>query len=67
MTGGRIVFHSEPEVDPASVIRLVQSEPGRFRLDGAERLRFAGDFPDAASRVEAVRRLLDSLHIRAAA
>ena len=66
-TGGRIVFHPEPDVDPGSVIRLVQGEPGRFRLDGAERLRFAGDFPDAASRVEAVRRLLDSLDIRAAA
>ena len=66
-TGGRIVFHPEPDVDPGSVIRLVQSEPARFRLDGAERLRFAGDLPDAASRVEAVRRLLDSLDIRAAA
>ena len=65
--GGRIVFHPEPDVDPGSVIRLVQSEPGRFRLDGAERLRFAGDLPDAASRVEAVRRLLDSLDVRAAA
>ena len=67
MTGGRIIFHPEPEVDPGSVIRLVQSEPGRFRLDGAERLRFAGDFPDTASRVEAVRRLLDSLDIQTAA
>ena len=67
VTGGRIVFHPEPDVDPGSVIRLVQSEPGRFRLDGAERLRFAGDFPDASSRVDAVRRLLDSLDIRAAA
>ena len=65
--GGRIVFHPEPDVDPGSVIRLVQSEPGRFRLDGAERLRFAGELPDAASRVEAVRRLLDSLELRAAA
>ena len=66
-TGGRIVFHPEPDIDPDSVIRLVQSDPGRFRLDGAERLRFAGDLPDAASRVEAVRRLLGSLDIRAAA
>ena len=66
-TGGRIVFHPEPDVDPGSVIRLVQSEPGRFRLDGAERLRFAGELPDAASRVEAVRRLLDSLELRVAA
>ena len=65
--GGRIVFHPEPDVDPGSVIRLVQSEPARFRLDGTDRLRFAGDFPDAASRVEAVRRLLDSLDLRAAA
>ena len=66
-TGGRILFHPEPDVDPGSVIRLVQNEPGRVRLDGAERLRFAGDFPDAASRVDAVRRLLGSLEIRDAA
>ena len=66
-TGVRIVFHPDPEVDPGSVIRLVQNEPGRFRLDGAERLRFSGDFPDAASRVDAVRLLLDSLDVRAAA
>ena len=65
--GGRIVFHPEPGVDPGSVIRLVQSEPERFRLDGAERLRFAGELPDADSRVEAVRCLLDSLDVRAAA
>ena len=66
-SGGRIVFHPEPDVDPGSVVRLVQSEPGRFRLEGAERLRFAGDFPDATSRVDALRRLLDSLDVRAAA
>ena len=66
-TGVRVVFHPDPEVDPGSVIRLVQNEPGRFRLDGAERLRFSGDFPDAASRVDAVRLLLDSLDVRAAA
>jgi len=65
--GGRIVFHPEPDVDPGSVIRLVQSDPGRFRLDGAERLRFAGDLPDASSRVDAVRGLLDSLEVGVAA
>ena len=65
--GGRIVFHPEPEVDPGSVVRLVRSEPRRFRLDGSEKLRFTGDFPDAASRVDAVRKLLDALEIRAAA
>ena len=65
--GGRIVFHPEPEVDPGSVVRLVRSEPRRFRLDGSEKLRFTGDYPDAASRVEAVRTLLDALEIRAAA
>ena len=66
-TGGRVLFHPEPDVDPGSVIRLVQNEPDRFRFDGAERLRFTGDLPDAPSRIEAVRRLLDSLDIRAAA
>ena len=63
----RIVFHPEPDVDPGSVIRLVQREPDRFRLDGTERLRLIGAFPDAPSRIDAVRRLLDSLGVRAAA
>ena len=66
-TGGRVLFHPNPDIDPGSVIRLVQEEPERFRFDGAERLRFAGDFPDASSRIETVRRLLESLDIRAAA
>ena len=66
-SGVRIVFHPEPDVDPGSVIRLVQREPDRVRLDGTERLRLIGDFPDAPSRIDAVRRLLDSLEVRAAA
>ena len=65
--GGRIVFHPEPDVDPGSVVRLVRSAPHRFRLDGSERLRFIGEFPDVSSRVDAVRRLLDALEIRAVA
>ena len=65
--GGRIVFHPEPEVDPGSVVRLVRNEPHRFRLDGSGKLRFTGDYPDAASRVEAVRKLLGALETRAAA
>ena len=65
--GGRIVFHPEPEVDPGSVVRLVRNDPRRFRLDGSGKLRFTGDYPDAASRAEAVRKLLDALEIRAAA
>ena len=66
-TGGRIVFHPEPDVDPGNIIRLVQREPDRFRFDGTGRLRFTGDYPDAASRIDAVRRLLDSLEVRAVA
>ncbi len=59
--GARIEFHRHPNVDPASVIRLLQSAPGVYRLDGPERLRVKQDMPDVESRVHALATLLDAL------
>ncbi|HEY9198309.1 MAG TPA: transcription-repair coupling factor [Gammaproteobacteria bacterium] len=64
---GRILFHAEPSadanagVDPVRVIKLIQTQPKRYKLDGADKLRFFADMPDAAARIEAVGRTLHEL------
>ena len=65
--GGRLQFQTDPDLDPANVIRLIQSEPKRYRLDGADRLKLSMDLPDSASRVAALNQLLDRLSARQAA
>ena len=59
--GGRLLFQPEPAVDPLGVIRLIQTKPKEFRLDGGERLRFTADLPTASDRIGYVDRLLREL------
>ncbi|MBF2760063.1 MAG: transcription-repair coupling factor [Ectothiorhodospiraceae bacterium AqS1] len=66
-SGGRIVFHSQPLIDPACVIGLVQREPKRFRLDGPDKLRFFGDYSNATEKIAAVERILGNFSLREAA
>jgi len=65
--GGRIVFGPRPNVDPADVIRLVQSEPARYRLDGGDKIRVIADLPDAESRLRSLATVFDRLGARAVA
>ena len=62
--GGRVAFGSQPSVDPARVIQLIQREPARYRLEGGDRIRVTLDLPDAESRVRALSTLLDRLGAR---
>jgi transcription-repair coupling factor (superfamily II helicase) len=59
--GGRLVFGAETQVNPENVVRLVQSHPGRYRLDGADRLRMSMELPELDDRLTAVNDLLDTL------
>ncbi len=60
-SGGRIRFVEKPDVDPMSVIRLIQGQPKHYRMDGPDKLRITLDLPDAASRFSAARGLLTAL------
>ncbi len=59
--GARVEFEKNPKVDPAAIIRLLQSVPRTYKLDGPNRLRILGDMPDAVSRLNAVRKLVEAL------
>lgn len=59
--GARIDFNKKPNIDPASVIALLQSSPGTYRLQGPERLRITQSMAEVAQRVKAIRTVLDAL------
>ncbi len=59
--GGRILFAAKPNIDPMDVIRLVQSQPKTYQMDGGDKLRLKLELPDAASRIRTARGLLIAL------
>jgi transcription-repair coupling factor (superfamily II helicase) len=65
--GGRIVFGAKPQVDPASIVRLIQEDPAIYKLDGTDKLRFSMDLETGSARIDALDGLLDALSMRDAA
>jgi len=59
--GGRIIFDTEPNIEPMTIIQLIQSEPSRYKLDGQDKLRFIADMPDADSRLSILSAVLEAL------
>ncbi|MFP5350426.1 MAG: transcription-repair coupling factor [Gammaproteobacteria bacterium] len=59
--GARIEFVENPPIDATAVLRLLQSAPRRYRLDGPNRLRVIQDMPDAASRLKTITETLSAL------
>jgi transcription-repair coupling factor (superfamily II helicase) len=62
--GGRIEFSPETTVDPLTVVKLVQSDPRAYRLDGATLLRINRPLEDYAARLDFARDLLAGLGAR---
>jgi len=52
--GGRILFDTEPRIDPAQMVKLIQTKPKEYKLDGGDKLRFFSDLADPAKRVQQV-------------
>ena len=65
--GGRIVFSSNPQVDPANIVRLIQNEPSTYSFDGTDRLRFSMALETGDARIGALDGVLDALAMRDAA
>lgn len=59
--GGRIEFASETQVDPFTIVQLVQKQPQRYRLEGASHLKFTLDMDNSDTRLNTINDLLDTL------
>ncbi|MGD9297598.1 MAG: hypothetical protein PVG47_09400, partial [Chromatiales bacterium] len=57
----RLLFGEEPQIDFTTVIRLIQTKPDEFRLDGQDKLRFFGDFEDPETRIDRIETVLNRL------
>ncbi|MCB1632822.1 MAG: transcription-repair coupling factor, partial [Pseudomonadales bacterium] len=58
-SGGRVQFNPNPDIEPASLVRLLQQDSRRFRLDGGDKLRVNADMPDVEARLALIDDLLD--------
>ena len=62
--GGRITFRDKPEVDPMAIIRLIQSQPRVYKLDGQDKLKVNLELPGASERIRTAQEVLVSLGAR---
>ena len=58
---GRLLFSDRTGVDPLTIVKLVQSAPGRYKLEGATGLKFSVDADGPGERIDAVNEMLDVL------
>ncbi|WP_237056041.1 transcription-repair coupling factor [Microbulbifer sediminum] len=58
---GRIEFSEETAVDPLTLVKLVQTQPGRYQLQGANQLSFALDEEGPDMRLNQVAGVLEQL------
>ena len=59
--GGKVEFASETRVDPLQIVKLVQSQPRIYKLEGANQLKFTMNLEDSDKRIQAVVDLLNYL------
>ncbi|MFY0990390.1 transcription-repair coupling factor [Halomonas sp. C05BenzN] len=64
---GRVIFGAQTRVDPLTLVELIQHSPDRYRLDGADTLRFEASMEKEESRFQAVEQLLEALNRKAEA
>jgi transcription-repair coupling factor (superfamily II helicase) len=65
--GGRIVFRENPEIDPMTIIKLIQRLPRVYKLDGQDKLKITLDLPGATERIFDLHRfILAEKHLHAA-
>jgi transcription-repair coupling factor (superfamily II helicase) len=52
---------AKPDVDPMTVIQMIQKQPQHYAMEGPDKLRLKLDLPDAGARVQAAKGLLTAL------
>lgn len=59
--GGRIIFDTDPKIDPMALIQLLQRHNDIYRFDGKQTLRMIKSFAESSEAQEFTDQLLDSL------
>ncbi|MDN3639576.1 transcription-repair coupling factor [Simiduia curdlanivorans] len=59
--GGKLEFAKEPNVDPLSIIKMVQTQPQKYQLAGASSFKFLHDMETSEQRLSTTEQLMASL------
>ena len=62
--GGRVTFLPKPNVEPLTIIKLIQTQPRVFSMEGQDKLKFRIPAPGAVERLAAAKDLLKALGFR---
>lgn len=60
--GGLLEFSQDTQVDPGFIIKLIQSQPNIYRLEGPHRLKFKQSTESAGDRLKLVESMLQQLN-----
>ncbi len=58
---GRIIFATHDNIEPTTIINLIQSAPQNYRLEGEYKLKFSANMKDIGARFAKLRELLTRL------
>ena len=64
--GGRVVFNAKPSIDPLTVIRMIQTLPKVYALDGQDKLKIKLQLEGTSERVRVAREIIVALSKRTA-
>ncbi len=62
--GGRILFRAKPDIDPMVIIKMIQSAPKIYALDGQNKLKLRHEMPEPSQRLAMAEQLLGLLSKR---
>ena len=65
--GGRVLFNPKPNIDPMTVIRMIQTLPKVYALDGQDKLKIKLQLEGASERIRVAREIIVALAKRTAA
>ena len=65
--GGRVVFNAKPSIDPLTVIRMIQTLPKVYALDGQDKLKIKLQLEGTSERMRVAREIIVALSKRTAA
>ncbi|MDO6514683.1 transcription-repair coupling factor [Neptuniibacter sp. 2_MG-2023] len=63
-TNGRIEFATDAKVDPLTLVKMVQKHPQKYKLEGADKLRFSLNMEKSDVRFCAIESLLSDLAVK---
>ena len=61
---GRIEFATDAKIDPLTLVKMIQSQPQKYKLEGAEKLRFSLNMEKTDARFRAIDSLLSDLAVK---